>query len=435
MDFFRKVVQVVLSKYSGLCIELVTSIFLVRALGTESYGLYTVLYLIPLVVVSFGSFGIGPSILYYFDLEGYSLRKLYTTSISFALFLGVLYYFLFSYGGAYFLNKWFFEGRMMLDYIQISMLYVPILLVQKYTRAILRASYKTLQFTLIIDFFPSIVRLLCVLGIVMFLNSAFKWFVWVPIIVQLSITLMVLMVLFPYVLRDKQKGFFLDGKQCVDVLMFGLKSSVGGMIQKANTEIVQLISVPFLSPEWIGFYALATKMLNLIKGISAAIQTVLVPKLGKVSDADNLVMVPMLSRCVVLLFSMITLCAALGFFFLIPIFYGDSFAPVVPLLWILFPGVVALSVVEIINVYFSQSGYPLVKSVIRGAGLALSICFIGVFVPIWCGNGLAALVTLSNFCMLAMGLYLMKKRSSVLPSDMLFIKKRDISMLRNKFVR
>ena len=79
MDFARKVFQVLLSKYIALFLEVFNSIIIVRSLGVFDYGRFTILYLLPMVIVSFVSLGLGPSIIYFINQGRYSLKSFFWT--------------------------------------------------------------------------------------------------------------------------------------------------------------------------------------------------------------------------------------------------------------------------------------------------------------------------------------------------------------------
>ena len=59
MDFLKKVVQLATTRYIVMPLEILTSVIIVRTLGIDNYGIYTIVFIIPNIVVSFGSFGLG----------------------------------------------------------------------------------------------------------------------------------------------------------------------------------------------------------------------------------------------------------------------------------------------------------------------------------------------------------------------------------------
>ena len=67
MDFAKKVSQVFFSKYTASFIDFFTSIIIVRNLGLYDYGRYNVIYLIPALIGSLGSFGLAPSFIYHLN--------------------------------------------------------------------------------------------------------------------------------------------------------------------------------------------------------------------------------------------------------------------------------------------------------------------------------------------------------------------------------
>ena len=76
MDFFNKVSQVLINKYSSIFFEFFSSILIVRGLGLYDYGKYNVAYLIPTLIGSIGSIGLGPSIIYHINKKDIKILDL-----------------------------------------------------------------------------------------------------------------------------------------------------------------------------------------------------------------------------------------------------------------------------------------------------------------------------------------------------------------------
>ena len=134
MDFINKVFYVFKNKYLGLFVEFVNSVIIVRYLGVENYGHYTVLYIIPLLVSSLGSFGFGPSIVYHINKSKFNIGHYLTTFAFMGLTIGLIYVSVIIFFMA-FINDYIYDNVLDSGLFLISIFFIPIMITQKYLRA------------------------------------------------------------------------------------------------------------------------------------------------------------------------------------------------------------------------------------------------------------------------------------------------------------
>ena len=186
MDFIQKSFYVLKTTYIGLAIEFLNNILIVRYLGSENYGAYTVLYILPILIASLGSFGFGPSIVYHVNKLEFNISKYLGTFTILGLALGFIYLVIFLFLLPY-INQYFYEDKLNTDLFIISILFVPLMITQKYLRAIVRGMYKIKLFSFLLDLTAPCLRLILVIFVI-YLELGLKGIVCIPVITQLFIT-------------------------------------------------------------------------------------------------------------------------------------------------------------------------------------------------------------------------------------------------------
>jgi len=434
MDFLTKFIQVLSVSKIALAIELVTSAMIARYLGVMDYGIYITIYLIPLFVSSIGSLGIGPSIIYHLNNfnESYKKSEIFFTTAIFAVVLGFFYYLLINFIFKDYLNYLIIKNKFDTNLLTISCLIIPILLLQKYIRQFLRGLYKIKEYTLIIDLFPSLIRLPVIFCIIYIYNYRIEGLVFAPLIVQSIVTITLTIVTLKQFDFD---SYILEFKKFKNILFFGLKNHIGSVIQKSNEQLIMIIIIPLLAVESIGLISLASKFTKLIVGFTSSIHVVFVPKISKSSNDQRLVLFPRLTRLLILTLISVSVIFVIFLPFFVEIIYGNQFKDTVLLAYILIPGTVALAVVRTSNTTFTQSGRPLIKTYVRGSGFILNIIilislisYFGMYAPM-------ISITISYLFMLFVSLLLIKKYYLISYRDILFFNKNDFQYLISIFLK
>ena len=134
MDFAKKTLQYFSARYAAYVLEIITSILLVRSLGATTYGIYTIAFLIPNIIVSFGSLSLGPAIIYHLNRKKLPVSGLFFSTLLIGTLLGAIYYLSF-YLLVDPIQAVYLQDKVPNNILFVSMLLVPIRLVQKYTRA------------------------------------------------------------------------------------------------------------------------------------------------------------------------------------------------------------------------------------------------------------------------------------------------------------
>ena len=210
-----------------------------RTLGADQYGVYVVAYVVPRTVVSLGSLGVGPAIVYFFNRDRLPVSSVFLTMGALGLALGGLYYAVWMLLGET-LESTYFQGSVPREYLDVSMLFAPVMIVQKYVRHLVRATYRIHTYSIVIFVFSGAVRLLLVVVILYLFGLGLAGLIWVPVITAAAVIGALICVIRKDIVRGlKDRHFFLRPRQLGGLLSFGLQNHLGGTIQRGSRSVAR----------------------------------------------------------------------------------------------------------------------------------------------------------------------------------------------------
>ena len=431
MDFLKKVVQLTSARYIALPLEILTSVIIVRTLGIDKYGVYTIAFIIPNIIVSFGSFGVGPAIVYFFNKRNLKISELFITFFLIGTLVGIIYFLgLSSISGL--IQNFFLKNKLNQELMLIAFFSIIVILPQKYIRHLLRASYKIKEFALVTNILPTIIRSFLVILIIFVFKQDIYGLVWVSIITEFSVSVGIFIVLRKSIWDGIKRGnYFLNFTTIKKMYIFGLKGHLGGTIQKANDQLPLIVLTNLFDTASVGSFSLATKIINAFGGLKKSIGAALSPKIAKSNYDEIKIFFPYLIR--LLFISALLLGIGLVIFapILIKALYGDDMEPVTILVYILSPGTLLFPVVLMNMVMFSQSGYPLKKATIRLVGFAINVIFLIFFIRPFGINGAALSISAGNIGMLIYSTYLIKIYFKASLRDIIILKLNDFDRFKS----
>ena len=267
MDFLKKVVQLTSARYIALPLEILTSVIIVRTLGIDKYGVYTIAFIMPNIIVSFGSFGVGPAIVYFFNKRNLKISELFITCFLIGTLVGIIYFLgLSSISGL--IQNFFLKNKLNQELMLIAFFSIVVILPQKYIRHLLRASYKIKEFAVVTNILPTIIRSFLVIAIIFVFKQDIYGLLWVSIITEFSVSVGIFIVLRKSIWDGIKRGnYFLNFTMIKEIYIFGLKGHLGGTIQKANDQLPLIVLTNLFDTASVGSFSLATKITNAFGGL------------------------------------------------------------------------------------------------------------------------------------------------------------------------
>ena len=418
MDFLKKVSYVFVNKNVGLAIEFFSSILIVRYLGADDYGHYTTLYLLPMLVSSLGAFGFGPSIVYHINRGTTCVREYLYTFTVFGLLLGFMFVVIAALLSTY-INEYLYEGLLDRNLFLIAVLFIPVVITQKYLRSIIRGIYEIKIFSLLLDVAAPIIRLLLILFI-LYGDYELTGMVITPVVVQAVITAY----MFRYLIKrsaDKKHAGFVRYSDFVVISKFAFKNYLGSVLQKSSSSLIMVIASTMLTFKNVGILSLAMKLLQIISGLSGAILTVLMPKVSRSKISEIQTYIPRVTS-ILLSFSVAILLVYLIFVEHIVVYlYGQAFAEVALLSIPLGIATILLPLSNVLMLTITFTGDPIKKTYARGVGLLVNLALCYPLYLLYGSLGFATSIGIAQITILGMALLFFLRKFKGISLQQLFV--------------
>jgi O-antigen/teichoic acid export membrane protein len=312
-------------------------VIIARILGPELKGVYSLAILLPSLLVSFGTFGIGQASIFYIGSRKYPPKDIFATNIILSFFLGIVGFLIGLIIIIFFSSALFPEVEK--GYLILALFLIPLQLCFTVFNRFLLGLQKIKQF--------NIVSILQVLAFLIFLSIflLFKAGVSAAIIAYVS-SYLVGIAVSVYLAYQNISDFHwhFNKLYACDAFTYGFKISLGNAIGTFRYKINIFLVNAFLDPIAVGLYVAAVEISEKIWLISQSAGLVLFPRVSSETDKKKLKeLTPLVCRNVIF----VTLLGAFFLLFagrfLIVLLYSDKFLDSVLPFQILLVGVVAMS--------------------------------------------------------------------------------------------
>jgi O-antigen/teichoic acid export membrane protein len=192
-------------------------------------------------------------------------------------------------------------------------------------------------------------------------------------------------------------------------LKFGAKAHVAGLLSVANVRLDLLLMSMFASASQVGYYGVANNLMVPVWSFAAAGTLLLTPHIASIANSDQHTRVQ--ERKVA------SIRREARFYFIVgavggallapvapvavPLLFGESFHPVVVLVWLLIPGYIARVYVGVVSAGAVGARRPWVGNVAEGAGVAVTAALLPLLLPRYGAVG-AAITSTAAYCVSAL---------------------------------
>lgn len=215
------------------------------------------------------------------------------------------------------------------------------------------------------------------------------------------------------------------------LLSFGLQSYGIDVLRSLGGQINQLLVIGFLSPATMGLYVVSLSIATILQVVQTSTSRVLLPKVSARPLADVVQQVGRATRISGALTGVLALLLVLLGPLVLRLLYGPLFAGGSVLLRLLAVEALFSSSAGVLIQTFSACGRPGIVMVLQGAGLALSVPLLFLFIPRFglAGAGLALLISTIVRLALALASYPLLLH---VPAPRLILTKADLRDLRKR---
>jgi stage V sporulation protein B len=415
--FSKNLVRVFAARGIVLVASILLGILTARVLGPEDKGNLSLLLLIPTFAFAIGKLGLGVSVNYVYG----KTKSPYVifNSIFLSLFLGITAT-IFA-GPFVVLTKdfFFYELDDFLLYGALSLVFANFL--YNFVVFNVQALYIIKEYTILIALQP-----LFNLGILVLQIFVFHFDLFGAIIAQL-ISMLIAVAAGLYILWRALMGFRfrINPPLLREMLQYGSKAQIGLILKTISARVDLLIIAYFLEPVAVGYFAVATSVVEVMLFLPASLQEILLPWLMRNLNQKREVISSILTRLIFFIVILVSLGLLLVGNWLIVFIFGADYQLSYGLAKYLLPGVVALSIGKIMNISIYARGYPNLVSLATGVSVAVLIISDVVLIPVYGVFGAAIGYSLSNLVGAMILIYVFMKLTKAKLAEILVPQRND----------
>lgn len=433
MNFKKELIKNILFKGVNFLLSFVVTVLIVRLLGTNGNGIYSLFIANTAIIALVISFSLNSGITYYTAKNEFSPIALLNT-LAFILLIQLVF--------ILFAEKIFYAVFGFSFYVDINSshlslwgcMYLIALLANGYLSAIFNGKkwFDTLNLLTVITNIIFVI----VFGYLLFKNNSYN-IQHTLLILKIYILVTALQALLNLVILLKKINFgfrltFLNHKQIKLIFTYAGIAFFCNFFQFLAYRMDFWFIDYFHNKEELGLYALASKLNQVLWLIPMTIAAVIIP--FTVTAADQLMeKVKMILRILFNGYLILGILLAILSPVFIPLIFGNSFSGTVLPFIILLPGVIIFSITTVLAAYFAGINR-------QDINLKISIfCFLIILigdillVPKFDKEGAAIASCIGYAFSGFFSLYVFSKQSQWSFKELLLIKKEDILMIKNTF--
>lgn len=419
-----------LSQILIFIIGFITSIILARALGPTGKGTYTLIILIPTVILKLGSLGIDVANVYFTGSKKYEIKDIVSnslfasillSSILIILFLGIFYLKIFQN----FLNS----NQINFIHLWVAVLIIPFSLFFGFLRSIILGQEKIIIYNKI-NIFQNIFQLTSIIILLLIFKQGVIGAIIAYVFTVICVTSLVVL----FIKKYTKIYVSYNEKIFKDLVKYGVKAYFGNLAQFLNYRLDMFLVAIFLTPAAVGYYSIAVGIAERLWMLPGAIASVLFPRISSLKNVAANNLTPRISRHTFFFTIFLSLILAILAKPLIKLFFGITFLPsLIPLL-VLLPGIIALSVSKVLTADLAGRGKPQYGSYSSFVALVLNVLLNLWLIPRWGISGAAFATTVAYTMSTLLVINFFIKISNKSFFEILVIKKQDLQEYRKILV-
>jgi len=354
----------------SMVLGLGTSVILARFLGPEGKGLYSLAILLPTLIVTFISLGIGPATIYHVARKDFSGRTAFANNLVLALILGVIGI-LAGVGVSFLFGSTAFPGVPQ-SYLLVALCLVPLQLVNSYLLYVLHGQQRFGRHAVLTS-----TRSLLFLTIVVISLILLRRGVLTAILAVAGSYAIVIVAQILHQRRESGRISLRPNRAYIQAtLKYGWKAHLATIITFLNYRLDMLLINAFSGVSAVGLYSVGVGLVEKLWLIPNAASTALYPRISAERDEDTRKrMTPFVARNALWLTAigatvLVLLCRPI-----VLLLYSDAYLEAVGAAQALLMGIVAMAGMKPLANDLAGRGKPILNSMI---GLGTLITNLGL---------------------------------------------------------
>jgi O-antigen/teichoic acid export membrane protein len=421
MSFLRKATSTFATQIVIVSLGLLVAVLIARVLGPEGKGAYSLLILVPSILISLGHLGIGTGTAYYTGRRAYPASSMVSNALLSGAGLGVA---LLGASLAVYalLGPTFLEGIEPF-YALAAASVVPLGLVSFYVRHFLLGDERITWYNLT-SLLPSILQ-----ALLMVLLVGFPWRLGLTGALIAFVSGHAAGVVTSVVFARRLAPFrlSLDMTALRASLRFGVQGYAGNLIQFLNYRLDMILVSLFLGVAQVGYYSVAVNFAEALWYLPASAGMVLFSRTPRATMEQANRTTPIICRTILTLTAIAALLLAAIANLAVTLLFGRDFLPALMPLWILLPGVTALAINKVLCNELIGRGKPLIGTIAAAVSLAINVPLNLLLIPRLgiAGAALASTVSYSVCCLVPLIAFV--RLTGVQYRDLLLMRREDVN--------
>ena len=408
--------------------NLITGVVVARKLGPDTMGFWIILQMIPTYAETFGRMKFDIAAVYYLGRNKYTIGDMVFSLNMLAIITSSIIIAPFIWKFDWFYNLLFSNSvTSVSSLIYIMLAQVPLLfLYMNYSYLfIYREDVKRYNMMVVIK---ALLSSTIAISLLVFFNAGLFAVVFSSVFSTFS-GLLYGIIKFG---RIEKKGPLLNFPIIKDLIAYGSKLYLAGIISSLNAYVTNLIVVFYLLPAQVAFFNMAQNKGILLNKVPDAMSTILFPRVSKMDDNNlSAQLVAKAFRIILLILSVVGLLALIFIKPLVYILYGRVYLPMVFPFWILLPGLVLSGAAGVLNQYFTGIGRADLTAKIPILPFLLQVIIAILIIPVLGLSGAAIAFLISVLCLSALQIIVFLNISSCTLRSDLMIRKEDVQMVKD----
>jgi len=399
------------SRLIVFALSLVAGIILARTLGPGGRGQYALALLGPSLLVLVANLGVSNALIYNLARHTFHVDQLIGQVIPLALILGGI-------ATAVFVVVVALFGRQLLPGVPLNLVFiaaasVPLALFFYFSLSFSQglekfAAFNSLYLVNAAALVILLVPLFVLRGNVTVAVAAWS-LSWIPTAVLGLV----------FLARWGTLNLRLDPAVSKALLKFGIVGYASFLTTYLNFRLDTFLVNIFANATQVGFYAVAVSLAETIWYISTSAYTVLTPRVAAGGSSNADATTGLVSRVVVGASVIAAIVLALLAPVIVQVLFGPAFRTSVVAVWLLLPGIVALSVARVLAGYLLGRNRQQVDLAASLAGLVVTVAFDLILIPRYGFAGAAVASSIAYATTLAVDLTWVVRHSTLTVKDLL----------------
>lgn len=369
MSLLRQSAVTLVTRVAITLVNIPISMIVARVLGAEGQGIYSAAITFPNLWAGIGVLGLDAAHLYYAARDRRMLGRVVANSgvvvlLSFVILLPSYLVLLEPILGG--------EGRALRPYLLLSALVVPLVVARHFALSLFLALGRVERYNLLL-----LLSQVALLGLIAVgLLAAGRGTRFVLIAYQASLLAFLLPAFF-WLRREltpedraelrPSRALFRDG------LVYGMKGHVGSILTQFSYRFDTVLVLGWLGAAAQGYYSIAVLLAEKLSHITASVQFVLFPRISAAATEEADRITPTVCRATLAVVAVAGVVLFAAGKLLLRLFYGRAYDPALAPYYILLPGIVALTLSNVLSSDLSGRNRRVHVTVGMGAGFAVNL--------------------------------------------------------------